>query len=106
MVAALAAGVPLVIAPGRAADKPYIAKRVAAAGVGIDLRRRRPRPEQVAAAVRTVLGDPAFSRRAAELADELADCGGVGAAADLLEGLAATRGRAVGGDGGPGDHTV
>jgi UDP:flavonoid glycosyltransferase YjiC (YdhE family) len=52
-----------------------------------------------------VLGDPAFSRRAAELADELADCGGVGAAADLLERLAATGARDSGG-GGPGDHIV
>ena len=105
VLAALAAGVPVVVAPGRAADKPYVAKRVAAAGVGVDLRRRQPQPEQVAAAVRTVLGDPAFTQRAQQLATELADCGGVGSAADLLEALA-IRDPVVSGDDGPGDDSA
>jgi UDP:flavonoid glycosyltransferase YjiC (YdhE family) len=91
VLAALAAGVPVVVAPGRAADKPYIAKRVAAAGAGVDLRRRRPTAEQVTAAVRTVLEEPSFTRKARELSAELAGCGGVRMAADLLETLATTR---------------
>ncbi|HEY5980565.1 MAG TPA: nucleotide disphospho-sugar-binding domain-containing protein [Microlunatus sp.] len=88
VLSALAAGVPVVVAPGRAADKPEIAARVAAAGVGVDLRRRRPTAEAVAAAVRTVLADPGFARRSAALAEELSALGGVARAGSLLEGLA------------------
>jgi UDP:flavonoid glycosyltransferase YjiC (YdhE family) len=91
VLAALSAGVPLVVAPGRAADKPEIAARVAAAGVGVNLRRRRPRPQAIAAAVRTVLDDPAYAERSRALADEMAALGGVRGAAQLLESLAAER---------------
>lgn len=86
-LSALAAGVPVVVAPGRAADKPETAARVAAAGVGVNLRRRRPRPEAIAAAVRTVLTDPGIAERSRAMAKELTSLGGVSAAAELLEAL-------------------
>lgn len=93
VLAALSAGVPVVVAPGRAADKPEIAARVAAAGVGVNLRRRRPRAADIAAAVGTVLADPGYGQRSRVLAVELAGLGGVGTAADLVETLARTRAR-------------
>lgn len=83
----------VVVAPGRAADKPEIAARCASAGVGMNLRRRRPRPKVVADAVRTVLTDPGYAQRSRAMAEELTTAGGVGAAADLLENLAATNPR-------------
>lgn len=91
VLGSLAAGVPLVVAAGRAADKAEIAARVDRSGAGIDLRSRRPRPAAVAAAVRRVLDDPTYRDRARLVADELAALGGVRTAADLLERLAATR---------------
>ena len=84
VLAALAAGVPLVLA-GDAYDKPEIARRVAWAGAGIDLRTGRPTPAQVRDAVGTVLADPAYRRRARELAASMAAAGGVLRAADLVE---------------------
>lgn len=88
---ALGSGVPLVVAPSTAADKPYIARRVARSGAGINLRTRTPSPRAVGQAVRAILADPAYARRAAEIADELVALGGRGRAADLVEELAATR---------------
>jgi len=51
---ALAHGIPLVIA-GTTEDKPDVAARVAWAGVGINLKTDAPTPEQVRAAVRTLV---------------------------------------------------
>ncbi|MGY1838591.1 MULTISPECIES: glycosyltransferase [unclassified Modestobacter] len=90
VLAALAAGVPLVVAGGTL-DKPEIARRVAWSGAGIDLRTGRPRPSQVADAVARVLADPGYARRAAEVATSLAARGGAGQAADLVEQLASDR---------------
>lgn len=90
-LAALGAGVPIVVAPSTAADKPQVAKRVARAGAGIDLRTRKPTARAVADAVRTVLAESGYRDRAAELGAELAAMGGPGRAADLVEQLAATR---------------
>lgn len=90
VLAAIAAGVPLVIAARGAADKPAIAARVAAAGAGINLRTGRPRPAAVAAAVRTILDDPRYADRARALGAELRQLGGAATAADLLERLAET----------------
>lgn len=84
VIAALEAGVPLVIAGG-AIDKPDIARRVAWAGAGIDLRTGRPTPEQVRDAVARVLGDPAYRRRAQELGESIRAAGGTARAADLVE---------------------
>ncbi|MGY1709627.1 glycosyltransferase [Geodermatophilus sp. SYSU D00758] len=87
VLAALGAGVPLVVAGGTI-DKPEIARRVARSGAGVDLRTGRPSPQRVAAAVREVLADPGYRVRAGEVAASLARHGGAAEAADLLERLA------------------
>ncbi len=91
VLAGLGAGVPLVLAARGAADKEYIAARVARAGAGIDLRAGRPKPGAVAEAVREVLTNPAYAERARQIASELGQLGGAPAAADLVERLAETR---------------
>ena len=87
-LAALAAGVPMVVA-GATLDKPEVARRVAwsGAGIGIDLRTGRPKPAQVRAAVTRVLGEPRMRERAGEVGAALTAAGGVPRAADLLEDL-------------------
>ena len=89
VLAALAAGVPLVVA-GRDADKPEVALRVRLAGVGVDLRTDHPRPAAVRAAVDAVLGEPSYRVAAAAAAHDLAGHDGPAEAADLLQTLAAT----------------
>jgi MGT family glycosyltransferase len=91
VLASLAAGVPAVVAPGRAADKPEIAARIARSGAGINLRRRRPKPDAIADAVREALTNPSYRERARQIASELDQLGGASSAADLLERLAETR---------------
>jgi UDP:flavonoid glycosyltransferase YjiC (YdhE family) len=91
VLASLAAGVPLVVAAGVAGDKPEIAARVARSGAGINLRTGRPKPSAVADAVREILANPSYAKRAREIAAELDQLGGASAAADLLERLAETR---------------
>ncbi|SDS66443.1 glycosyltransferase [Microterricola viridarii] len=59
VLAALAHGIPLIVAGGDL-DKPEIAARVAWAGAGIDLRTGTPSPRQILAAWRRVSADPAF----------------------------------------------
>jgi MGT family glycosyltransferase len=66
---ALADGIPIVAA-GRTEDKPEVNARIAYAGVGIDLKTQTPRPEQVREAVRRVLTDDRFTRKARQLRDE------------------------------------
>lgn len=88
VLAALAAGVPLVVA-GATLDKPEIARRVAASGAGIDLRTGRPAPAKVRAAVEEVLAEPRYRQRARAVGESLARHGGVVGAVDLLERLAA-----------------
>lgn len=88
VLAALAAGVPLVVG-GATLDKPEIARRVVASGAGIDLRTGRPSPGKVRAAVDEVLTEPRFRQRARAVGESLARHGGVIGAADLLERLAA-----------------
>jgi MGT family glycosyltransferase len=91
VLASLAAGVPLVVAPGSAADKPEIAGRIARCGAGINLRKRRPKPDAVADAVREALTNPSYRERARQIGSELDQLGGASAAADLLERLVETR---------------
>jgi UDP:flavonoid glycosyltransferase YjiC (YdhE family) len=88
--AALSSGVPLVLA-GDSEDKPEVAARVAWAGAGVDLRTGRPSAEAVRAAVRGVLDDRRYAKRAAELREVYAarDAGQV--AAELVERLIAHR---------------
>lgn len=90
VLASLAAGVPLVVAGGTL-DKPEIARRVAWSGAGVDLRTGRPSPLAVRAAVERVLATPSYRQRARTVGASLAAHGGVVAAGDLLERLAATR---------------
>lgn len=86
---ALQAGVPLVVAPGNE-EKPEVARRVAFAGTGIDLRTSAPSPRQVHAAVRQVLSDPRYRTAAAAISAELRANDGPALAAELLERLAST----------------
>ncbi|SFT72667.1 UDP:flavonoid glycosyltransferase YjiC, YdhE family [Geodermatophilus amargosae] len=86
VLAALGAGVPLVVAGGTL-DKPEIARRVAGSGAGVDLRTGRPSPRQVAEAVAEVLAGLTYRERAAAVAASLARHGGTAAAVDLLERL-------------------
>ena len=86
---ALAHGVPMVAAGG-SEEKPEIAARVAWAGAGIDLRRRRPRPARIRAAVHAVLEDPKYRARAAEIAAEMARYDAPRRAADLIEQVVTT----------------
>ncbi|HEX5859717.1 MAG TPA: nucleotide disphospho-sugar-binding domain-containing protein, partial [Microbacterium sp.] len=87
-LAALSHGVPLVVAGGDL-DKPEVAARVAWSGAGVNLKTGRPNAQRVRAAVERVLRDPSFGTSARTIADELAACGGVGRALDLIEQLPA-----------------
>ena len=62
---------------------------MAYAGVGVNLRTDRPEPAVIRTAVRRVLTDPAYARRAGELAAEIDAAGREQRAATLLEELAA-----------------
>jgi MGT family glycosyltransferase len=86
VVAALRAGVPLVVVP-TGWDKPANAQRVVDAGVGVRLSPRRCTPERLRAAVEEVLGDPGYRRKARRAADLLAAASGPSGAAALIERL-------------------
>jgi UDP:flavonoid glycosyltransferase YjiC (YdhE family) len=66
---ALAQGVPLVILP-IAGDQPYCAKRCQALGVGRVVGPSDRDAAAIRAAVRTVLGDPAYRGQARHMRDE------------------------------------
>lgn len=83
----LAHGVPLVVAPIRH-DQPINAAQVVAAGAGVRVPFARVRPEQLRAAVTTVLDDPAYRTAAERVRDSFAAAGGVRTAADRIERLA------------------
>jgi len=80
----LSQGVPLVVCP-QGADQPENGARVAWAGAGICVRRRRRTPARLRSAVRAVLADPSYRERARELAAWDRDHAGVRTAADLVE---------------------
>lgn len=69
--AALAAGVPLVVAGG-SEDKPEVAARVAWSGAGIDLRTGMPRPDAVRRGVDAVLTEPSYRENARRIAADAA----------------------------------
>ena len=83
VMAALQAGVPLVIAPTDW-DQPENAWRVAAAGAGIRLSARSCTPRGVRDAVRRVMSDPSFAFNAQRLGMTLKRCGGPVRAATLV----------------------
>ncbi|MGH7046873.1 MAG: glycosyltransferase [Stellaceae bacterium] len=87
VLAALKAGIPLVVVP-TFWDKSDNAQRVVEAGVGLRLSPRRCTPDRVRAAVRRLLDEPGFRERARCLGRRLAAAPGPRGAAELLEQLA------------------
>jgi UDP:flavonoid glycosyltransferase YjiC (YdhE family) len=85
--AALRHGVPLVVG-GRTEEKVEVAARVAWAGVGIDLKAQRPRPEAVRDAVRRVRTEPRFRARADAIGSEIRATDGESALVAALARLA------------------
>ncbi len=69
---ALAYGIPVVVA-GATDDKPLVAARVAARGVGVDLGTATPEPARIKDAVLGLLSDQATRTRVAVLAQEYRD---------------------------------
>lgn len=84
---ALASGVPVVACP-HAGDMAENAARVRWAGAGVSLPRRFHTPRGVRLALRRLLGDPSYARRARELRDWAAANDGAAAAAAAVEELA------------------
>jgi MGT family glycosyltransferase len=81
---ALSTGVPLIVA-GSTEDKPEVAARVAWSGAGIDLRTGRPSAEVIRGAVRRVLSDGRYLRRARELEADFARRDGIAEIAALVD---------------------
>ncbi|MFC9558467.1 nucleotide disphospho-sugar-binding domain-containing protein [Agromyces sp. NPDC056965] len=70
VLAALAHGIPLIVAGGDV-DKPEIAARVAWAGAGVNLRTGRPRPRAILDAWRRITADGSYRANAQRLARSL-----------------------------------
>jgi len=87
---ALATGVPLVVA-GNTEDKPEVAARVAWSGAGIDLRTGTPTAKAIRYAVRAVLGDGRYLRRARDLEAAYAQRDGVAEIAALVDEVVSER---------------
>ena len=81
---ALASGAPVVACP-HAGDMAENAARIRWAGAGVSLPRRLTTPRGIRLAVRRVLGEPRYRRRAEELRDWAARNDGPSAAADAVE---------------------
>ena len=81
---ALAADVPIVVG-GATEDKPFVAARVAAFGVGIDLG-PAPAPENIRTAVREVLANPSFKKAAAPIRAAIEKSDPFGAIEELIIG--------------------
>lgn len=79
-------GVPLVVAPIRD-DQPIVAGQVVDAGAGVRLRFGKAKPDRIAAAVTSVLDDPAYRSAAEKVGASFRDAGGAATAADHLESL-------------------
>ncbi|MDT7783240.1 MAG: hypothetical protein QOF58_1659 [Pseudonocardiales bacterium] len=86
VLAALEAGVPMVIVPGQL-DKAQVAKRVTLAGAAIT----RRKPTKLDQAVDQVLEEPRHRERARELGRQIKAAGGAARAADLVEDLVKRR---------------
>jgi len=85
---ALAAHVPLVLAPVRD-DQPFVTDQVVRAGAGVRVKFSRITPSALRAAVSQVLDDPAYRWAAARIAASFTAAGGAVAAADQLDSLLA-----------------
>ena len=88
VLAAMSAGVPLILVP-TAWDKPEIAQRVVEAGAGIRISPKHCNPRNVRAATEKIMGDPSFRRNARKLSDSFYPLGGSRRAAELIGQLAA-----------------
>jgi UDP:flavonoid glycosyltransferase YjiC (YdhE family) len=82
-LAALRAGVPLVVLP-QFGDQPAVAEAVQASGAGLGLS-RRPGPAATREAVDRVLGEPAFRTRVRAIAVDIASLPDLGHAVRLFE---------------------
>lgn len=89
VLAALAHGVPIVVAGGDL-DKPEVAARVRSAGAGISLRTGRPSARRVLGAWRSVHDDPAYRDAARRIAVRLAEHDGPAEVVEHVVRLAAT----------------
>jgi UDP:flavonoid glycosyltransferase YjiC (YdhE family) len=76
VTASLSHGVPLVCLPNKAADQPTLAAQVAALDAGLALDGDAATPVEIAAAVHSVLADPAYAAAARRLAKAIADAPG------------------------------
>jgi UDP:flavonoid glycosyltransferase YjiC (YdhE family) len=87
VLAALKAGVPLVVVPTEW-DRPENAQRVVEAGAGLRIPANRCTPERLRAAVDRVLREPSFRENARRMGDAFARYDGPARAAQLLDELA------------------
>jgi UDP:flavonoid glycosyltransferase YjiC (YdhE family) len=87
---ALAAGVPLVVAPIRD-DQPFIADQVVRAGAGVRVKFGRVRSAELREIVRRVLSDDSYRRAAAAVGATFEAAGGADAAAEAIEDVAGQR---------------
>lgn len=83
----LAHGVPLVVAPIRA-DQPAVARQVVEAGAGVEVSYFQTSPDELAAALRTVLTEPGYRAAAHRVAGSFAAAGGAATAVRRLAELA------------------
>ncbi|MDH2387876.1 glycosyltransferase [Streptomyces sp. HNM0663] len=90
--AALAQGVPLVVAP-RSEENPDVAARVKWSGTGVVLKRRAVSEPGLREAVTTVLHDERYRRRARALSREHQSCDAPRKAAELIESMADSPGQ-------------
>ncbi|HEX5858020.1 MAG TPA: glycosyltransferase, partial [Microbacterium sp.] len=67
---------------------PEVAGRIAWSGVGRRLKTETPSPTSVRAAVRSVLADPRYRRRAQQMAASMSRAGGFTRLAEIVDGLA------------------
>jgi UDP:flavonoid glycosyltransferase YjiC (YdhE family) len=81
---AIGYGIPVVVA-GTTEDKPMVAARVAAFGVGLDLGTQHPTPTAVAAAVTRLLAEPVFRERTEIMAAEHSAADPIRAIVELLD---------------------
>jgi UDP:flavonoid glycosyltransferase YjiC (YdhE family) len=79
---ALALGVPIVVG-GATEDKPFVAARVAAFGVGLDLG-PAPAAQDIRTAVRVVRADPSFKAAAMPIREAIAKSDALGAIEELI----------------------
>src|SRR5690606_11963874 len=81
---ALEVGTPMLALP-IAFDQPGVAARIEHAGVGLRMNHRLASPGRIGNALKRLLREPAFGRRAARLGEEVRCAGGAERAAVLIE---------------------